>query len=102
MKLEEIAQELAVIRAAVETLPRQMEQARARETGLLGYDGLRERLAVDGKLPCLRTVKNIARRHKSILRPVPLGHRTVGFRPVNVDRLLAHLAGETPASTRQL
>lgn len=62
--------------------------------GLLGYEGLRERLAIDGRKPCLRTVKSLARKYRGVLRPVKLGHRMVGFRPSRVDALLAHLAGD--------
>lgn len=101
MTAEALAAELAALKQAVATLPEQIEAARIRREGLLGYDGLRARLAVDGRMPCLRTVKTLARRYRAILRPVPLGHRTVGFRPASVDRLLAHLAGE-PAGAAKL
>ncbi len=70
--------------------------------GLIGYQGLRERLAIDGKKPCLRTVKALASRYKNVLRPVPLGHRTVGFRPARVEALLSHLAGDPKIGGPQL
>ena len=57
-------------------------------------EGLARALAVDGKPMAERSVKRIAERFRRILRPVKLGHRTVGFRPVDVERLKAHLAGE--------
>lgn len=63
-------------------------------SGLIGYEGLREMLAIDGKKPCLRTVKALARRHEAVLRPVRLGHKSVGFRAARVEALLAHLAGD--------
>jgi hypothetical protein len=70
--------------------------------GLLGYQGLRERLAIDGKKPCLRTVKALVAKHRAIIRPVILGHRTVGFRPARVEALLAHLAGDDQLGRRAL
>lgn len=58
---------------------------------LLGYDGLRQALAIDGKEMSERNVKRIAAKHKRILRPVPMGPKLVGFRRVNVQRLIDHL-----------
>ena len=72
------------------------------ETGLLGYQGLRERLAIDGKLPCLRKVKALAKKHRAILRPVELGYRSVGFRPARVEALLSYLAGDQQIGGRKL
>lgn len=79
-----------------EVVQRAMEKQSAVQmpSGLLGYEGLQERLAIDGRKPCLRTVKHLAVRYRSILRPVKLGHRLVGFRQTSVDALIAHLAGD--------
>ncbi len=65
--------------------------------GLLDYQDLRKALTVGRerpRVPCLRTVKELARKHRGILRPVELGSRTVGFRPERVKALLSHLAGD--------
>lgn len=64
------------------------------ETGLLGYEGLRERLAIDGRKPSLRTVKTLVKRYSAVIRPVKMGHKMVGFRPARVEALLAHIAGD--------
>lgn len=80
-------------------MPRNQESA---PTGLLGYEGLRERLAIDGKKPCLRKVKALVARYKAVIRPVQLGHKMVGFRPSSVDAFLAHLAGDPVPGQRQL
>ena len=63
-------------------------------SGLLGYSGLAGEFAVDGKPMSERSVKRLAARHRKILKPVKLGHRTVGFRRADVERLKSHLAGE--------
>jgi hypothetical protein len=70
--------------------------------GLLGYQGLRERLAIDGKKPCLRTVKALVKKHRKVIRPVELGHRLVGFRPARVEAFLAHLAGDPQIGGQRL
>lgn len=79
-----------------------VEDARLLRAGLLGYEGLRARLAIDGKMPCLRTVKEIVRKHRRIIRPVELGHKLIGFRPPRVEALIAHLAGDEIIGGRQL
>lgn len=68
---------------------------------LLGYKGLQERLAIDGKKPCMRKVHTIAKRHRHVLRPVKIGQR-VAFRPERVSALLAHLAGDPQIGGLQL
>lgn len=68
-----------------------VKNARLRTAGLVGYEGLRERLAIDGKLPCLRTVKALVRKHRAVLRPIELGHRLVGFHPARIEPFLTAL-----------
>lgn len=65
----------------------------ARTRGLIGYEGLRERLAIDGKLPCLRTVKSLVEKFRGVIRPVELGHRMVGFRESRVEAFLEAMEG---------
>jgi hypothetical protein len=64
--------------------------------GLIGYEGLRQCLAIDGKLPAIKTVKRLAAKHRGVLRPIRLGHRSVGFRQSNVTAFLSKLAGDPP------
>jgi hypothetical protein len=94
--------EVATLRELLERSVHCIEDARLLRAGLLGYEGLRQRLAIDGKPPCLRTVKEIVRKHRRIIRPVELGHKLVGFRPPRVDALIAHLAGDEPIGGPQL
>lgn len=68
--------------------------APASNGGLLGYEGLARELAVDGRVMTDRNVKSLAAKYRKILRPVKLGHRTVGFRRADVEKLKAYLAGD--------
>lgn len=66
--------------------------------GLLDYEDLRDRLTIGRKRPrrpSLRTVKALVARHRGIVRPVELGHKTVGFREANIEKLISHLSGES-------
>ena len=68
----------------------------AQQQKMLSYDDLRNRLTIgqnNPRTPSLRTVKEMVRRYRSILRPVQMGHKTVGFRECAVERLLSHLSG---------
>lgn len=68
---------------------------------LLTYQDLRR--ALGGKRPLsLRQVQRIVGRHRSIIRPVELGYRTVRFRPARVQALISHLAGDAPVGGRYL
>ena len=69
--------------------------------GLLTYDEVAVALSATGKALSRRQVERLQKKNPSILRKVPLGSRTVRFRPCDVEKLKAHLAGE-PNSGRQL
>lgn len=93
-EIAELKAQIAELTAMVKASVHLVEDARLLKAGLLGYEGLRARLAIDGKMPCLRTVKTIVRKHRRIIRPVELGHKLVGFRLPRVEALIAHLAGD--------
>lgn len=101
-ELAELKAEVVELRELLKSSVHLVEDARLTRTGLLGYEGLRERLSIDGKKPCLRTVKTLVSRHRRIIRPVELGHKLVGFRPSRVEALIAHLAGDEQIGARQL
>lgn len=61
------------------------------QNGLLSYEGVARRLAIDGKQMSLRELKAFLAKHRKTCPRVRIGHKTVGFRPANVDRLIAKL-----------
>lgn len=95
---EELETVLAGLRDEVRRAVGIVEDARLRSRGLVGYEGLRERLAIDGKLPCMRTVKKLAKKYAGVLPPVPVGHRLVGFRLSRVEAFLAAMESKRGGS----
>jgi hypothetical protein len=103
--LVEVRELRAIVERGVPPLleARTREEMAARARGLLSYEDLRDRLTIGVKhphRPSLRTVKGIVAKHRAIVRPVPLGHSLVGFRPASVEKLISHLSGETPDLTQ--
>lgn len=94
MLLMEFRRLQSLVESALEDRSPDSAETAARERGLIGYQGLRACLAIDGKKPCLRKVKSLVSKHKGVIRPVALGHNMVGFRPARVEALIAHLSGE--------
>jgi len=103
--LGQVLEKLEKIERLMTSAPRSDGEAAAHAAGLLSYEDLQDRLTIgikNPRKPCLRTVKELVRRHKRAAGPVELGHTLVGFRPANVEKLLAALAGEEPPGRSQL
>lgn len=99
--LQAILSEFGRLRELVEESLKPDDQ-RLLTAGLIGYEGLRECLAIDGQKPCMRKVKQLVRRHRAVIRPVEMGHRLVGFRPARVEAFIAALAGDEKIGGSQL
>lgn len=97
--LGEISEQLDRLERLLTPAARSDAEAAARAAGLLSYEDLQDRLTVGlrtPRRPCMRTVRSLVSRYKSVVRPVAIGHTLVGFREANVQKLLSALAGEKP------
>lgn len=73
--------------ALCESIASRLNELPTQPTGLLTYQDVAKHLGVS-----MRTVTRLVDQRK--LRAVRVGHRTVRFRPVDVERCKAKLAGE--------
>ncbi len=102
--LNDVMLKLDALERMIAPAPRSEGEGAAHAAGLLSYEDLQDRLTVgvtNPRKPCLRTVKSIVEANRSVIRKVKVSAHAVGFRPGDVPKLLAHLAGE-PRLRRQL